>query len=305
MTNREGLHKLMDLSNQLDKVEYNDIIDIFRNSIKKIPIPLSKLQANTNIDRARKNNGDILFNSVDELSYIKNQKVIDEYLTEFGRVNKPHQVIFYGAIETTDLPHQRLTAIAETSELFQNPNGVNLNGELYTISRWNNKVELNLAEVVFSSEAIKINPDIRRAFEKQTEFAQQAGIDDLDFYRDFLVFISDQFARRKKSHHDYKISTAYTNLVLGNPQIQGIAFPSVQTEYIGVNVAFEPKIVDQFFEIKVLSTQRLYKNEKRTFIANHKNCLNPKECYNNIHWTDLDPKYLSTNEYIQSRLTIT
>jgi hypothetical protein len=302
MTNRDGLNILKELSTQLDKVKYDDIVDILTNSIKKIPIPLSKLQANSNIDRVRKNIGEELFQNVDQLSCIKDQKIIDEYLTEFGRANLPHQVLFYGAIETTNLQHQRITAIAETSELFQNPEGVNLNGEFYTVSMWTNKAELSLAEVVFSSEAIKVNPDIKKAFEMQTEFAKQSGQDDLEFYTDFLIFISEQFARPKQTHNDYKISTAYANLVLKNPKVQGIAFPSVQTKYVGVNVAFEPKVIDEFFSVKVLSTQRLYKNKMKIFLDNYKNCLNPNECYDNIIWTDLEQQYLSTNEYIQNYL---
>lgn len=302
MTNREGLNKLIDLSNRLDTVEYDEIVDILKDSIKKIPIPLAKLKANSNIDRVRKNIGDTPFTNVDELSYIRNQKVIDNFLTEFGRANRPHQVLFYGAIETTNLKHQRITAIAETSELFQDRNGVSFEGELYTVSRWTNVVELSLAEVVFSKEAIAINPDIKKNFEMQTEFAKKEGFDDLQFYTDFLVFISDQFARPKQTHHDYKISTAYTNLVLTSDQVQGISFPSVQTRYEGENVAFEPAIIDKYFEVKVLAMQRLYKNKKKLLITNHKNCLNPKECHDNIIWTDLDPEFLTTDEYVQNYL---
>jgi hypothetical protein len=303
MTNREGLNKLIELSTQLEKVDYKYIVDILRNHIRRIPFALTKLEANSNIDRVRKNIGDKLFTNVDELSYIKDQNVIDKFLTEFGRVNMPHQPIFYGAIGTTDLKYQRITAIAETSELVQNINGVNFDGELYTISRWSNKEELSLVEVVFSSEAIKINPDIKRAFEMQTEFVKQAGIDDIEFYTDFLVFISNQFARPKVTHHDYKISSAYANLAFTHQLVQGIAFPSVQTNYIGVNVAFKPEIIDKYFEIKVVSTEKLYKNKMRMFINNHKNCLSPMKTNQNLYWTDPDPKYLASNEYIQKHLT--
>lgn len=303
MTNREGLNKLKELSNQLDKVDYYDIIDLLKNTIKKIPIPLAKLRANSDVDRARPNNVEDLFKSVDELTYIKNQDIIENKLLEFGRANKPHQPMFYGAVETTDLRHQRITAIAEVSKLFQNPVGVNLDGELYTVSRWVNKEELILAEVVFSAEAIKINPDIKRAFEKQTEFAKQAGQDDLEFYADFLVFISDQFAREPQTHHDYKISTAYTELILTKPEVQGVSFPSLRTKYVGVNVVFEPKIIDEYFDVKVLATQRFYKNVLKMFLANHKNCLNPNDCYDNIIWTDLEQKYMASNDYIKNYLT--
>ena len=303
MTNREGLNKLIELSTQLEKVDYNYIVEILKNHIRKLPVPLGKLSANSEIDRVRKNSGDNLFKSIDELSYIKDQKIIDNYLTEFGRANMPHQPMFYGAIETTKLQHQRITAISETSELFQNVNGVNLRGELYTISRWTNKEELILVEVVFSSKAIQINPDIKKSFELQSEFAKQNGQVDIQFYMDFLVFISDQFARPKTTHNDYKISTAYTNLVMTDPIVQGIAFPSVQTEYVGVNVVFEPKIVDKYLEVRVLSTEKLYKNKTKMFISNFKNCLKPKECYHNLLWEDLDSQYLISNEEIQHYLT--
>lgn len=302
MTNREGLNKLMELSNQLDQVDYSDIIDLLKNTIRKIPIPLAKLRANSDIDRARPNIGENLFTSVDELTYIKKQDVIEKYLTGFGRANKPYQPMFYGAIETTVGKPQRMTAIAEVSKLYQNPVGVNLNGELHTVSRWKNKEELIIVEVVFAAEAIKINPDIRKAFEKQTEFAKQAGQDDLEFYTDFLIFISEQFAREVHTHHDYKISTAYTDLILTKPEIQGISFPSVQTEYVGVNVVFEPKVIDKYFDLKVLATQRFYKNILKRILNNHKNCVNPNECYDNIIWSDLEAKYLMPDNYIQHYL---
>jgi hypothetical protein len=302
MTNREGLNKLKELSNQLDKVEYDIIVDILKNHIKRIPVPLAKLRVNSKVDRARKNIGDDLFNSVDELSYIKRQEDIDNHLKEFGRVNMPYQSIFYGAIESTIIKHQRITAIAETSKLFQDINGVNMHGELYTISRWANKVELNIVEVVFSRDAIKINPDIKKAFQMQMEFVKKVGQDDLEFYEDFLIFISEEFARPIISHHDYKISTAYANLVFKHKLVQGISFPSVQTKYVGENIAFEPHIIDEFFEIEALVTQKLYKNKMKIFLGNHQNCSNPKETYHELKWTNTDSKNLQPKEFIQNML---
>lgn len=303
MTNKEALVKLKELSSHLDDVEYSDIIGILKESIRKIPIPIAKLAANTPIDRVRKNIGESLFTNVHEqLSYIKDQYVIDNFLREFGRANEPHQPMFYGAIESSQIGHQRITALAETSELFQDPNAVNLDGELYTVSRWRNSIELSLAEVVFSSEAIKINPNTKKAFEKQSEFAKNLQIDDIDFYIDFLVFISDQFARPKNSHHDYKISTAYANLVLTHPDIHGVAYPSVQTQYMGQNIVFPAKTVDSFLAIGPLATQRLFKNKMRTVINNHMNCVNPSECLTNILWVPVKSQFVKTLDEIHKAL---
>jgi hypothetical protein len=303
MTNREALEELKRLSLQLDKVEYSDIVQILKQSVRKIPVPIAKLPANVPIDRVRKNIGENYFNNVHEqLSYIKDQHVIDNYLTEFGRANEPHQPMFYGAIESTLIGHQRITALAETSELLQNTEAVNFKGELYTVSRWRNTSELFLAEIVFAQEAIDINPDIKKAFEKQSDFAKQHGTDDVDFYLDFLVFISNEFARPKTSHHDYKISTAYTNLVLTNPQIHGIAYPSVQTKYYGQNIVLPPWVVDKYLTVDVLTIQRVHKNRMRTYINNVKNCQNPNDCLTDLKWVDLDAKFVAPSDKIEQYL---
>ena len=302
MTNVEALAKLKELSLQLDKVEFSDIIDLLKNSIQKIPVPIAKLHPNTAIDRARKNEGEKLFKSVDQLSYITDPYVIQNILTEFGRANNPHEALFYAAVESTLIGHQRITAIAETSKLFQERRGVSFDGELYTVSRWRNSEELLLAEVVFAQAAIDINPDTKKAFEAQSEFAKSQGTEDIDFYLDFLVFISEQFARPAVTHNDYKISTAYKELIFSKPNIHGIAFPSVQTNYYGQNIVLPPSIVDKYLSVEVLATQRLYKNHMKTLLNNHKNCMNPKDCYNDIQWADLDAKYMSTSEHIQDFL---
>jgi len=303
MTNREALIKLKELSSQLDKVDYADIVQILKESIKRIPVPIAKMPPNTPIDRVRKNIGETPFKDVhNQLSYIKDQNVIDKYLTEFGRANEPHQPMFYGAINSSLIGHSRITALAETSELLQNPTAVNFDGELYTVSRWRNSSELFLAEIVFSQEAIDTNPDIKKAFENQTEFAKQQGADDVDFYLDFLVFISDQFARPKSTHNDYKISTAYTNLVLTNPNIHGIAYPSVQTKYQGQNLVFPPDVVDKFLVVDVLAMQRLYKNKMRSYLNNFKNCLTPNDCLTDIIWSDLAPQYIASIDKIHKSL---
>lgn len=302
MTNREAFGKLKEISTHLEGVEYDKIIELFQ-IIGKIPIPIGRMPPGTQIDRARKNIGDNLFTNVDQLTYIKDKKVIDDYLIEFGRANKPHQPLFYGAVESTLIKHQRIVALAETSELFQDPEGINFDGELYTISRWQNTTELFLAEMVFSSEAIQTNPDTKRAFEKQTAFLKEAAGDgDIEFYTEFIVFISDQFARLKKTHHDYKISTAYADYIMGRGQLHGVAFPSVQTQYHGQNIVLPPEVVDQYLTVQVLATQRLFKNKMKTVITNHKNCENPTECADNIIWTDIAPEHLSTTEHILAQL---
>ena len=303
-TNRQALDTLKQMSLDLANVEYETILDIMRKSITRIPIPIAKLHAHSKIDRIRKNIGNALFSDVhNELSYIKDPAVIANYLTEFGRANKPHQPLFYGSVNSSRVGTPRITALAETSALFQDKNGINIEGELYTVSRWENIQDLFLAEIVFSNQAIEANPDIRTAFNNQQKLAAEGGFPDMDFYTDFLIFISDQFARPKATHHDYKISTAYSELVLQHPDIHGIAYPSVQTGYWGQNVVFPPAVVDQYLRPTTLAVQRLHKNMDTMHLNNFKNCENPQDCLTKVTWKDIAPEHIASEEYIKAYLT--
>jgi len=304
MTNKEALQKLKDISNKLQTVDYSEIVFTIKSSIKKVPIPLAKLRQKTPVDRARINGGEKLFTKVDQLNYITDKSIIDNYMKEYGRANKPHQPMFYGAVESTLLGKQRATALYEISKLLQDRNSVNIPGELYTVSRWKNKEELMLAEIVFAKEAIKTNPDTKRAFNKQVELAKQLNLPDIDFYMDMLIFFSEEFAREKRTHHDYKISNAYTELILTHPDVQGISYPSVPTKFMGQNVVFSPQVIDNFFTIETLVTQRVHKNAGYVFVNNHKNCENPQNDPNNLVWVDVDPKHIASWEKIKQSLKI-
>ncbi|WP_028892915.1 hypothetical protein [Tenacibaculum sp. 47A_GOM-205m] len=280
----EAFKKLQEYSKNLESVEYEKLIEILKNSISKIPIPLAKLQQESSIERARANNGTPLFKSIEDLGYIKNPDVIKK-LSKFGRANKPHEVLFYSAIQTSKLDQARVTAIAETSRLFLDTNSVQMDGELFTISRWRNKEELIIAEVVYAEEAIKNNEDIKASYEKQKQFAKELKGVDSEFFEDFLIFISNEYARIAVSHNDYKISTAYTELVLTHNDVQGITYPSVQTGYVGANLVLPTNIVDEFLYPEAATTSMLYKNKMKMTLGNGGHFS--KKLGNEIVWEEL------------------
>lgn len=304
MTPQNAFYRLIDYSSHLEDIEYYEILSLMR-SIGRLPIPIARIPPGVLIDRARKNIGECLFSSVDQLSYIKDPQVIRDHLLEFGRANKPHEVMFYGAIESTLVRHQRITAIAETSALWQDEQANSTKGELYTVSRWMTTRELFVAEVVFSSEALRINPDTQRAFRRQAEFLQrESNEQDIEFFRQVIMFISEQFARKKKTHHDYKISTAYADLILNIAKLDGVAFPSVQTGYQGQNLALPPRVVDDGLDVEVLTVQRLHKYAGNMRLNNIKNCETPRNCKQSLIWIDLDPLYTYSHEQIAAELGV-
>ncbi|MFD2872007.1 hypothetical protein ACFS5N_05975 [Mucilaginibacter ximonensis] len=302
MTPQEALQTLEERATHLETVAYDEIMYLLQHGIRRIPIPVARLFRGALIDRVRPNIGENLFTSVDELTYIKNEQVIRERLTEFGRGNCPHQPMFYGAIETTEIPEQRITALAETSTLYQDPAGINLEGELYTVSRWRTTQELQVVEMVFSPGAIAASPDTERAFHNQVALLAAHGLGDEAFLRKFLVFISGQFARPKRTHHDYKISAAYTNAVLRHPDINGVSYPSVQTEYKGWNLVLPPSTVEQHLTLESTITQRLHKNAPHMYINNHMECIDPLRDPHQLNWLPTDPIHIAVPEEIHAAL---
>lgn len=303
MSKEEAFLKLQEYSNKLDKISYSEIYNLLRESIIRIPIPMAKFHKDAELDRARLNKGDNLYNSIDDLGYIKDQNIIDNYLNEYGRANMPHQVMFYAAMKTSIIDKPRVTAIAETSRLFQDKNGYNLDGEKYTISRWVSSEEFLIAEMVFSKAAIKSNPDVRKSFENQIQFANNLDEKDIQFYNEFLIFISEEFARKTEKNDDYKISVAYTNLILEHPKVKGVMFPSVQTNYLGANLVIPPSTVDKYFTPKVCSTQILYKTPEKTLIANGEHYCD-QIGGNEINWMLTDVQHLSKKEAIKKHFNL-
>jgi hypothetical protein len=257
-------------ADRLTEVSYDEIVDLLSNGIKRIPFPIAKLHKEHFIDRARKNENNKLYKHTDELSYIKDDYIIQNKLTKYGRANLPHQVMFYGALKTPYIQQERLTAIAESSDFFRNTQEKQFGKEYYTLSRWRIKEELQGIEIVFSDDALNNNEYIKKSYEKQKEFLinQKLTTEEIDFYLDFLNFISNQFSKRVNNHEEYKISVAYANIALSKPYNNFITYPSVQTEYWGENIALKPEIVDKYLEPVICSTHILYKDTNGALIDN-------------------------------------
>ncbi|MFL9829272.1 hypothetical protein ABS764_00270 [Flavobacterium sp. ST-87] len=304
MDKYQAFEKLKEHSQNLTSISYEEIYDLLKNGIKFIPLPIAKLWTNAFIDRVRPNNGTALFRHIDDLGYIKDKNVIDNVLTSFGRANNPHQVMFYGALETTLIDKPRLTAIAETSHIFRVSGTDCTDGEHYTVSRWETQKELLVVEVVFSEYALKNNPDIAKSFENQTKLLQEHNLEpqEIAFHLEFLKFISEEFSKKVINPEEYKISAAYTNIALLHPDVSGITYPSVQTDYFGVNIVLTPEVVRTYLKPKICSTQILYKKGMKSLIANGKYYCKEIDINNDLEWKENQSEILTTKDQVLEHL---
>lgn len=281
-TQEKALNEIIAYRDRLDEIEYDDIKTLIKESISHIPIALAKLHKGAAIDRMRLNKDIPFFTSQNELSYITDEEVIAKYLTEYGRANKPHQPLFYGALTSEKIKENRMTAYSETSTLIRDTESVNLEGELFTLSRWRTNQELIVPEIVFSEDAIMANPQTAASFQKYYKDLMQEPMRELALRQ--LQLFSQEFARKARSHNDYKIAVAYADLLMTEGNYPGILYPSVQTGYQGQNLVLRPDIVDKHLALTNVSTHRVHKNKMQSTMANYYHTTNFGENNSNFVW---------------------
>src|SRR5690606_6787975 len=195
-TQEKALNEIIAYRDRLDEIEYEDIKVLIAESIRHVPVALAKLKKHVAIDRVRLNKDIPFFKTQKELTYITDEEVISKYLTEFGRANKQHQALFYGALTSDNIQENRMTEYAETSTLICDTELVNLEGELFTLSRWITNQELIVPEIVFSEEAIVANPQTAASFQMHLKALMEEPMRELALRQ--LQLFSQEFARKAR-----------------------------------------------------------------------------------------------------------
>jgi len=125
---------------------------------------------------------------------------------------------------------------------------------------------------------------------------------EVSFHLDFLKFISEEFSKKVTNPEEYKISAAFTNIALLNPDVIGITYPSVQTEYFGVNIVLPIETVDKYIKPSVCSTQIVYKKGLKTLIANGGKYCDEIDIKQDINWKDQDISILTNEDQVNEYL---
>jgi len=256
-----GDPSLIFLSQIRDNLAYADI-GLIKQSIADLKnkfAPVAILKKGHYIDRVRINNGGEIFTRKDQVNYITDLDKLNNYVS-FGRANFPGQSIFYGAVPSPQIRLSRGTAYLETTDFFAIKPIPNNFSEIFTLSRWTILADVQVMEIIFSDEALKISEYVKKSFESQT-----AAISDHKLKDHFLAqgkFFSNEFSRDdcRGMPDNYKISSAYANYVWKSTSVKGVTFPSVRTEFKGQNVALMPEIVDKYLKLEIVG---LFKFERK------------------------------------------
>ncbi|MDP4208723.1 MAG: hypothetical protein Q8928_07925 [Bacteroidota bacterium] len=221
-----------------DKIIYT----LHKNGIR-LPILTSIIKKGEIIERGRISHEGRMFSSECEISYRTDIEKIDKY----GRANRPFQSMFYGSSPTRDIKHPTIVLFSELVEQFRNISKSNFETTM-TVGRWIVIDDFEVADICFSENYFTVD-ELKNRFELWVQKIQDTELNE-ENYQNLLSFFSNEFAKANiNNHHDYKISSIYTDYVL-NEKLNGICYPSVRTDYQGRNFALLPSAVEEYMELR-------------------------------------------------------
>jgi hypothetical protein len=244
------LRFLEDVRDNLEHVSYDLIFRAIADMRDKF-VPTAIIKKGAYIDRVRVHKAltDMFYNEHD-VSYIHDPEIISKYVT-YGRANREKQPVFYGAIESPEIKQPRVVAYFETSPVLKELDHYDNVTELFTVSRWRVLENIEVIEMIFSDEALKVSKYAQMSLDNQLK--NYKDLDLANEYEEQGKFFSNEFARsdvRPGQDYKYKITSAYANYIWEHTPFKGITYPSVQSRYFGQNVALLPEIVDSHLKLE-------------------------------------------------------
>jgi hypothetical protein len=260
---KRSIRIIQDINKESSIIDYLAKLDLAKRPVKEIKIALKQYTppiiivslidiANT-IERAVVNTKkEPVFHKASRISYPPKEKNKD-----YNRASTPNHVMFYGGIappEELYVEKVRLIVAAEMSASLRNPgqNGT----EFITFGKWGIKDSINLVLFVDPNKEYQV-PYLQKAVVCCKEWIAKKDTDNSERIQKELTFFANEFAKyvEKDENYNYMISALLTKklLTLKKYNIDGVMYPSVQTDGEGLCVAISPNAVDEKLElIKVL-----------------------------------------------------
>jgi len=185
--------------------------------------------------RVRPNDGREQYETIEQLWYPRDPTLVKR----FGRANYPNRPVFY----CSDSPN---TALIEQK--------INEPGDSYTIltcERMNRAEHPVVLEIGVNDVTGRFNPRLGGDRPHPRVAVAEFLNDDYEFrkYTLFQDFLINQFTKLvgPEDDHLYKITAVITEQILSKTGVDGICFPSVQSDFKGVNVAFTTQASDRLY----------------------------------------------------------
>ena len=250
------LKSIEELGNlDLKKLHYDDLVKCLQFFIngknlkptksEKMPFYYITFHKNFLLFRGRLNDDyNVPFNSEKEISYRQDLCNIKSY----GRANKKHKAMWYGAYNTPKNSYIA-TIFGELKEWkdWEKHDG---NCYSFTVGEWEVTEDIELVHVLMEDDP-KFEEFKKHIIKKVKNANNSKKIIDI------TKFMAKEFSKRVDDCKDYnyKISAAFTEIILEYDRLHGIIYPTIQSENSktnkrGMNIALTPQAVDDCLQLK-------------------------------------------------------
>lgn len=257
-----------------------------------VAVVMFTISKGRSIYRARKHNSDMLIIHPEGLSYRRDIESIG-----IGRANPVGFPVFYGAISSDEVPEGYIFSAYETSRLTrEGMDGV----ETLTISKWDVVKDFEVVAIVTNPayhQGFKLSAAMAKDHEDyiQKQFEQTS-----EQQRLVAQFIGEQYAQKvlKGAEKKYQITAEVSRRLyeLGAP---GIAYPSVQSEYKGFNVALLPSTVDKYLKFDAALLTQLARDGKNLELRQYQIALNFDGKY--LKYQLMPPEFALFKPYVKHK----
>ena len=139
------------------------------------------------------------------------------------------------------------------------------NEEILTIGAWDLNASLNLAMILPTA----VNSGKNSEFDEMKKFYD--GFEQSDEFADlknFNEFLANEFTLDIQKHKsNYKITCAFSNYIKEKiPEVDGIIYASVKSEFEGTNIVLWPKAVDRKLEFVAARKSVFKRVVDKTFV---------------------------------------
>lgn len=239
--------------------EYSEILADIHDSVVGTPFPIVSLFDGELIERIRNNYNGEIFRKQEEVSF----RTDLQNITDYGRVNKPHQSNFYGTLMDDNLDFARITTVLETHPTLRIRSTKTTEQQIFTTSQWLARGKFRLLIVPFHTGA---KSKRLRATAEHFTSAISFGFGVLSpKILEFLQFFSEHFGRGVSNHLNYKLTAAFGEVFMQDYELDGIIYPSIKSEFRTQNIVLNEKGMSKL-ELHKVGMFELFIHNDQVFI---------------------------------------
>lgn len=240
----EIINKLIELKSQDTDSSYSHIKNILKNQL--IPVPFYDYKPFRLIRIRRHSNEEKFFEKSEHLTYRKD--ILN--ITNFGRANEPGQGLFY-----CNDNKNHITGITEAVSIFRG--NENSEEEVLTIGVWDLLEPLKLVMILPTEENVGKMEEFDEMKKFYSEFDKSEEFEEVKKFNEFLA--NEFTLDLQKNESNYKITCAFSNYIKEQfPEVDGIIYASVKSEYKGTNIVIWPEVVEK--KLRFLASRKsIYK----------------------------------------------